>query len=364
MKLAISEIRSTPGKFGAISGAIGFILFLALILAALSDGLYLGSTGAYRSTPADVFAFAAGSAFELKDSTVDQAAADWLAEVDGVEAIGRLSSFTTTATSEGQALQLTLMGADQPTMPSALLDGRRPEPSTLEVLIDQQTRRRGIAIGSVISVSDGPDLVVVGVAEDAGFGFSTAWVDHDSFDQIRSLVRPELASLTGTSQALGVVITVEDALSDIEESGELIVATPQQAIDALPAAAQQKSTLDGIVYTTFVVAAVVVGLFFALITLEKRDQYAVLKAIGMSNRTLVAAIFVQAGVVSLLGFGLGFGLSRLAGVVIPSDVPALFLTGTSVSLLVAALVMGSLGALFSFRRVIRIDPATALGGIQ
>jgi putative ABC transport system permease protein len=363
MSLGFAEIRRTPGKFAAVSGAVGFIVFLALILAALSDGLYLGSTGAYRSTAADVFAFSEGSAFELSDSTIAQSMADSVAEVDGVESVGRLSSFNTTATSEGEELQLTLMGADEPTMPSTLLDGRRPETGTLEVVIDQQTRRLGPDIGSVISVSDGPDLDVVGVAEDAGFGFTTAWVDHDSFDEIRSTVRPELAGLDGTSQALGVVGGGATTAA-IEETTGLIVATPQQAIDALPAASQQKTTLDGIVYTTFAVAAIVVGLFFALITLEKRNEYAVLKAIGMSNWTLVGAIFLQAIIASVAGFALGFGLSRLAGILIPSDVPALFLTGTAVSLLVITLVMGSLGAVFSFRRVVRIDPATALGGTQ
>jgi putative ABC transport system permease protein len=363
MKLGFSEIRSTPGKFAAISGAVGFIVFLALILAALSDGLYLGSTGAYRSTPADVFAFSEGSAFELSGSSIERSAAEQVSGVEGVEAVGRLSSFNTTATSDGQKLQLTLMGADQATMPSTLLEGTRPDPGTMEVLVDQQTRRRGIDIGSVISVNDGPDLEVVGVAADAGFGFTTAWAQHDSFDEVRSTVRPELAGLAGTSQALGIVTAEGTATGMIEATG-LVLATPQQAIDALPAASQQKSTLDAIVYTTFIVAAIVVGLFFALVTLEKRNQYAVLKAIGMSNWTLVAAIFLQAVVTSITGFALGFGLSRLAGVVIPSDVPALFLAGTAVSLLVITLVMGSLGAVFSFRRVVRIDPATALGGTQ
>lgn len=362
MRLGFAEIRRAPGKFAAIAGAVGFIVFLALILAALSDGLYLGSTGAFRSTPSDGFAFSSESGLELSDSVIDSSQVTAVEAVQGVEAAGRLSSFNTTAVSGDDELQLTLMGADDVTMPSRIVAGRRPGAGTLEVLIDRQTRRRGLDVGSVISVNDGPRLAVVGVAEDAGFGFTTAWADHDAFEQIRSEVRPELAGLSGTSQAIGVALTAGLELSDIEVPTGLALATPQQAIDALPAASQQRSTLDGIVYTTFVVAAIVVGLFFALVTLEKRNEYAVLKAIGMPNRALVGAIFVQAVLASLAGFGLGFGASRLAGVVIPADVPALFLAGTAITLLIITLVMGALGAVFSFRRVIRIDPATALGG--
>jgi hemin transport system permease protein len=362
LTLGLAEIRRTPGKFAAVAGAVGFIVFLALILAALSDGLYLGSTGAYRSTPADVFVFSSGSGFELSGSTLDQSDAESVAGVEGVEAVGRLSAFNTTATSGGQELQLTLMGADDPTMPSVVLDGRRPEPGALEVLVDRQMERRGIGIGSTISINDGPDLKVVGVAEDAGFGATTAWAHHDVFTSARAEVRPELESLSGTAQSLGVVIASPDTPGAIEGATGLIVASEVEAIDALPAASQQKTTLDGIVYTTYAVAAIVVGLFFALVTLEKRNEYAVLKAIGMSNRSLVAAIFVQAVIASVAGFFLGLGLSRIAAFLIPGEVPALFLGGTALTLFVITIVMGSVGAVFSFRRVISIDPATALGG--
>jgi putative ABC transport system permease protein len=362
MNLGLIELRRNPGRFAAVAGAVGFIVFLALILAALSDGLYLGSTGAYRSSSANVFVFSEGSGFELSGSSVTSEAAETASEAEGVGAVGRLSSFNTTATAEGEEVQLTLLGADEVTMPSVVLEGHLPAPETLEVIVDKQAQRRGLDIGTTISVNDGPDLEVVGIAEDAGFGFTTAWARHDVFQGIRAEVRPELSGLAGTSQALGVSTNGEGAVPALQEIEGLEVATIQEAIDALPAAAQQKSTLDAIVYTTFAVAAIVVGLFFALVTLEKRSEYAVLKAIGTSNLTLVWAIFSQAMVASVVGFAVGFGLARLAGLLIPSDVPALFLTVTAMTLLGITLFMGALGAIFSFRRVIKIDPANALGG--
>lgn len=361
MNLGLSEIRRTPGRFAAIAGAVGFIVFLALILAALSDGLYLGSTGAYRTTPAQYWVFSPTSGLELSRSTIDGAKLEQVAATDGVETAGRLSVFNTTATSEGQDLQLSLLGADANTMPVEIIEGRLPEPEALEVVVDSQVTRKGIGIGSLITPTNGPDLEVVGVAGDAGFGFTTAWAQHDTFLEVRVSVRPELGALEGTSQALG--ITTDGTTADrIAEATGLSVATPQEAIDALPGASQQKITLNGIVYTTFVVAAIVVGLFFALVTLEKRNEYAVLKAIGMPNRKLVAAIFVQALIASAVGYVFGLALSRVVGLLLPSTVPALFLGETAIALLGVALFMGSLGAIFSFRRVTRIDPANALGG--
>lgn len=359
MRLGLLELRRNAGRFVAVAGAIGFIVFLALVLAGLSDGLYLGQTGAYRTSSADVFAFSEGSSFELSGSTIDADLAVTASETAGVESVGRLSRFNLTATSDEAELQLTLVGADPTTLPVELVDGDLPDDDSAEVVVDEQTRRQGVDIGDTIVVTDGPELEVVGVAADAGFGAVTAWIDHDAYDRVVSEVRPELASISGTSQTLGLELSDP---ADPPEIAGLEVATVNEAIEALPAAAQQKTTLDGIVYTTFAVAAIVVGLFFALVTLEKRSQFAVLKAIGMPNRVLVLALFTQAVVSSVVGFVIGFVLVRLAAVVIPASVPALFLLSTAGTVAVVTVVMGAIGAVFSFRRIVSIDPASALGG--
>ena len=53
MMLAFAEIRRARGRFISIIGALALITFLVLTLSALSDGLFYGSTGAYRSSNAN-----------------------------------------------------------------------------------------------------------------------------------------------------------------------------------------------------------------------------------------------------------------------------------------------------------------------
>jgi len=134
------------------------------------------------------------------------------------------------------------------------------------------------------------------------------------------------------------------------------------AILSLPGVEQQQSTFTAIIVVSFVVVGIVLALFFALITLEKRGQLAILKAIGSPNQFLLGGVLVQALIASVAGYILGFALSRLLALILPSAVPVNFLPGTALSLFFATIVMGALGALFSFRRIIRIDPASALGG--
>jgi putative ABC transport system permease protein len=365
MNLGFAELRRTRGRFAAIAGAVGFIVFLALILSALGDGLYLGQTGIFRASGAELYVYTEESDTQLQRSIVDPGLTDQVASLDGVAAVGTLGASNLAATApDGNDLQLTLIGADGAARPADLIEGVWPADGTLEVVADEQMERRGVGVGSVVSVTGGPDLTVVGVSRDSGFGFTTLWTSVETWDTVRAEVRPELASLAGTVQALaldvdGDVAAVATSVAGIDG---LAASTVEEAIAALPAAEQQRSTLGAIVNTTFLVAAIVIGLFFALVTLEKRNQFAVLKAIGMSSRKLLGGVFLQAVVASVVGFVGGLILSRIVGALIPADVPALFLTSTAASVFVTTIVTGALGALLSFRRIIKIDPATAIGG--
>lgn len=131
---------------------------------------------------------------------------------------------------------------------------------------------------------------------------------------------------------------------------------------SIPGVDQQRTTFTAIIVVSFGVVAIVTALFFALITLEKRGQLAILKAIGSPNPLLLRGILVQALIAAAAGFVLGFALSRFVAMVLPASVPIEFLPRTGAFVLVATLGMGAIGAALSFRRIIRIDPASALGG--
>jgi putative ABC transport system permease protein len=153
-----------------------------------------------------------------------------------------------------------------------------------------------------------------------------------------------------------VAASVDAALGTTE------TVTIDEAALSLPGVEQQESTFTAIIAVSFAVVGLVTALFFALITLEKRGQFAILKAIGSSNGLLLGGVLLQGLIAALAGYVVGFGLSRLLALGLPSAVPVDFLPGTAMTLLAATIAMGAAGAVFSFRRIVRIDPASALGG--
>ncbi len=138
--------------------------------------------------------------------------------------------------------------------------------------------------------------------------------------------------------------------------------TIDEAVAGVPGVKEQSSVFNSIIVVTFAVAGIVVALFFALLTIERIGLLGILKAIGASSRTLAAGLTLQAVLIAggalVLGSLLAVGLAR----VIPDTVPLTLSLGrfvfTAAGLVAAALI----GSAISFRRIVRIDPASAVGG--
>jgi putative ABC transport system permease protein len=254
--------------------------------------------------------------------------------------------------------------------PTKLVDGRRPETGESGVVLaDVSLQAEGVSLGDTLTiVGASPTLNVVGFVEDSQYLLAhSLWVPLETWEELRIEVRPETARLGAYAQAFPILVDegadVERVVAAIDQMmGSTETVTTDEAALSLPGVEQQESTFTAIIAASFVVVALVIALFFALITLEKRGQLAILKAIGSPNGLLLQGVLVQAVIATVAGYAIGFLLARLLGFVLPSTVPVAFLPATAASLFLATVAMGGLGAAFSFRRIVRIDPASALGG--
>ena len=124
-----------------------------------------------------------------------------------------------------------------------------------------------------------------------------------------------------------------------------------------------KSTKDtiGIINTLlWLMAAGIVAAIVYVSVLERTRDFATLKAIGTSNRSLVGGLIGQAAVVSVASgsqqsVSPGRSARRSAS---PYRCPSARLHPTAL----VAMVVGVLASLAGIRRITRIDPALAFGG--
>ena len=142
-----------------------------------------------------------------------------------------------------------------------------------------------------------------------------------------------------------------------------IALTVPEAIDAIPGVTQQRNTFNQILGVTVLIALVVIGLFFALLTVERTGLYAVLKAVGAKSSTIFMGLVVQSVVLTAVAAAVAsVAVIAIDAAIPPGSIP-LFVSPQRLIMSAGQLVAAAvLGCAFSLRRILRIDPATALGG--
>jgi putative ABC transport system permease protein len=230
------------------------------------------------------------------------------------------------------------------------------------VAVDQSLADEGLGLGTVLSVG-GVEQEVVGIVSDAQYqGLPTAWLATDTFGEMRSAVRPELAGQPLLASTFGLALADGVTAEQVSAPAGISVLSNTETYLSIPGVREQKSSLNAIIYASLAVGGLVVALFFALVVLEKRELFAALKALGASSSKLGVGVVLQALGATVTAVIVGAIAARAVGFLLPASVPFLFRTETLVVSAVLTVLAGVIGALLSLRRISRIDPATALGG--
>jgi putative ABC transport system permease protein len=365
MKVALLELRRRPWRFAPAVVALVLLTGLLLTLGGLLDGLYNGFTGALRAQPGALLTYASDANLSVIRSRIDAATTAQVERVPGVEQVGGLGTVLLGAEVPGQATKASVALFGYQRAPRGV---PAPPEKAGQVYADTSLKAYGVKAGQTLLL--GPKrhpVSVVGWVSDTNFLLQGGlWGALDTWREVLGSARPDQVLAPGTYQVLTVSTTagadparVATAI-DAATGGKTQTVTRSLAVDSLPGIQQQRSTFNAIIDTTFVVAALVVALFFVLLTIERVGIYAVFKAIGASSGQLFAQVVLQAVVIAVVSFMVGALLALAVGSLIPPQVPLQFSAGRALEVAVGLVVMSTLGSAVSLRRVVRIDPATAI----
>lgn len=366
MRLAIREMLRRPGRFMTAAVLLTLIAMLLMLLGGLLDGLILRSTGAIRAQRADLVVFSSTAEKSFLRSRITPETRAQVAAVPGVASVGGIGVTQLGARVPGNGprdlADVALFGYQEPP------DGVPAAPADGEAWADSILEDNGVKVGQTLKLGPARTPVKVkGFVDDVSYsGAGSLWASPRTWREVQNANRPASSVGPGVFQAL-VVRTdadpggVADAI-DRATDGATETVTRDAASDAIGGVKQQRSVFNQIIGVTLVIATVVVALFFALLTVERVGLYGVLKAIGARSRTLFGGVVVQAVVVAVTAAAVGTFFAVLLDVVLPPGaIPYQLLPSrvviSSVSLVLAAIV----GSTFSLRRVLRVDPASAIG---
>ena len=122
---------------------------------------------------------------------------------------------------------------------------------------------------------------------------------------------------------------------------------------------QAKQTISLIRWLLWAVAAGIIGAMVYLSALERGRDFAVFKAIGLSSRSVLAGLVLQAVLLALTSAVLAIGIELAMA---PASALSVEISTVDLLLLpLVALVVGVLASLLALRRAVRVDPALAFG---
>lgn len=365
MKLPLLEMWRRPARFVRAGAALVVLVMLLVVLGGLTDGLTLGANAAFRAQTGQLVVFSDDARLSLLRSRIDTEVADEVAATEGVEAVRPLGVALVGATGDD---------SDE-SIPAAVLattggvDGIEDTPAEGTAVVDSEFRDEGVEVGDTLALGPtGVPVEVAGFIDDTSYLYQLGvWVSPDTWRTVLAEVRPDAVFTDDQSQGLVIDAPGLDA-EELEELAQRIddatgtteTVTVEEAGLALPGVTQQASTFRAIIGTTFFVVGLVVALFFVLLTIEHLPLFAVLKALGASDRQVTGGVVVQAIAVAvgagLIGLAVSFGLGLLLSAVTPFT----FTLSRAVQVLVGVVVVSVLGSLVSLRRVRRVEPASVI----
>lgn len=372
MFLALREIARSRARFALLGGAVGLLVVLLLFFQSVAGALTGALTGALANQTAEVVVYGDRARQNPAASVLAPDVVDAVAAVEGVDAAAAVvQAFVTARGPDGEEVDAVVVGIE-PGRPGTPSEVTGDLPGAGQALSSGSGFDPGFATGSTVAV--GPaELEVVGEAVGAAANASpTLYVTRSTFGELVSARGGAPGPAGGTPISWVGVDPVDglapEVLADrITAAVDGVEALPRPAaVEALPGVGTITQSF-GILYALlYVVVTIVTGVFFLILTVQKRDALVLLRAVGARRRDVVAPVLLQVVVVVGLGAAVGTAVTAALLAAARDTFGAGLSPVTTLTSTAAILALGLVAATAAVRRVLAIDPAeaTTVGGLE
>ncbi|MDO4679909.1 MAG: ABC transporter permease [Aerococcus sp.] len=352
MFLAINEIRHSKLRYVLVTGVMFLIAYLVFFLTGLAYGLAEDGRLAVDQWQADQIVMTEDADNSLDMSIFTKGDANKIKADDkallatGFEAISKENS--------SDKIKVNFFGIDPNQFLMPKVTEGRSFTSENEVVADESlVKQYGIGLNDTIKVGD-HTLKIVGLTKDERFRVSPVL-----FTSLKTYEDLRYNQATDGDHARINAVVVRGDIDSVPE--DFKASNIKDFINDLPGYSAQVMTFGLMIGFLIVIAAIVIGIFVYVLTMQKSEIFGVMKAQGISSgfiaRSVIAQTFLLSATGVILGLLLTLGTSAILPVAVPFTVNGLFFGGISVAMIVIAVI----GALFSVRTIVKIDPLKAIG---
>lgn len=355
MKLARKELLYNWRKYLLIEVIIILMMFMVLFLSGLVNGLGRAVSSGIENIDAETFILS-DDAEQL--ITVSSLSEDQIEDIESNDiATLNVSRLYLEYDSEKEKLDVAYFAIrpDEFLNPDVYL-GERLDSEKNTIVLDDDFESEGISVGDYVKdSSSGIKLKVVGFTKDAMYGHvSVAYISTDTYTEIMESINPMYQTKINAVAVKG------------EYSGKLPdragAYTKAEVIESIPGYQAEQMTITMVEWLLVVITAVIIGIFFYVINLQKEKEFGVMKAIGTSMGTLARFLLYQVFLISISGAAVATGLVVVMSGFLPGAMPFFLETYKVVVVLIAFIIICVIGSLATIIRVAKVDPAQIIGG--
>lgn len=350
LTITLADLRYRSRQFLIAVVGAGVVFALAVLMSGMANGFHAEIHQTVTSTRADSWIVPSGASGPFTSvSSMPETRAAKIAALPGVKSVSgmviSLQTVNRSTTGARDELRVMMLGA-LPGAPAQI----RPDEGTAvagasDVVVDG---RLGLPIGGKFTLA-GQTFTVVGLIH----GHSMLGGTPDVFMSLRA-AQMVLFGGQHVITAMSLQGRPTSLASDLR-----VMSVPEVEKDSLGPMADSVSSVENTRYLMWAVAAIIVAALVYVSTLQRQRDFAVLKAVGASGRSLFFGVAIQAVTVTLGAAALAASTSWVFRPLytVPLVVPA----SAYWSLPLVAVIVGLLSSLVAFRRAVNVDPALAFG---
>lgn len=358
MFLAWNEIKHSKGRYALITGVIFLIAYLVFFLTGLAFGLAQEGRMAADNWKATAVILTKDANKSLSASQMNQ---DDVADVKAKQKAPLLQSASVVQVDGKPSTKdnVTLFGVNKTQFLTPHIIKGRLFNNNHEVVIDESLAKvKNYHVGDEVKFT-GYDskMKIVGMTRGNMFNIApTIYMSQEAFRNVKQ-VSP---AMKDNINAI-VVRANDNKLDDIKVNNkDLEVVSMKDFINHLPGYSAQVMTFTFMIGFLILIAAIVIGIFIYVLTMQKKQIFGVMKVQGISTAFIARSVVVQTFMLAVTGVVIGFVLTIASGLMLPAAVPFQLNIPLMTAVAILMIIVAVLGSLFSVRSIAKIDPLKAL----
>lgn len=226
-----------------------------------------------------------------------------------------------------------------------------------EVVLDASLKQEGIKIGQIVrDEKSGASLEVIGFTNEQTFSHTpVAFITFDTWKEIN--IEPFYSAI--------VVKNSTNSMEDISNKvNDGVWIEKDLVVKGIPGYEAEQNSLFMMLAFLIVIAVFVLAAFFYIMTIQKTNQFGILKAIGAKTAFLCKSTLLQVVILTIISLIAAVGFTWVIFLVLPEDIPFLFdpIQIAKFSGIIA--IVSIFGSLLSTFNIIQADPIQAMGRME